>query len=343
MFSTSSSGDAADAAAANGSNEASSSARGAGSDGSSSEEESGVTLARALGRGSVTLGGGAASAVAAAAAAAEGAGPGPQSSPQGSKRFYETVTVEPAPGQPGWWAVMLGKYPVRTPARNAVVLPSLPLALALAAEWEWLPTGKPILHVMPLMSLVATAIDQPKPRGRVTEDLLKYAHTDAACVRYEPGPLARRQAAAFDPLLAWAAEEMGWKLHASDNIAGPTQDEATIAAVRAWLEGLDGWRLAAAEQLTAACKSVLLAAALLRGRVGPAEALAAARLEEDYQIEDWGVVEAGHDLDVADLRTRVGAPALMAALLARGGGGGAAAGTEARGGGGGGGAGAGAL
>lgn len=35
---------------------------------------------------------------------------------------------------------------------------------------------------------------QPKPRARVIDDLLKYVHTDAACVRYEPGPLATRQA-----------------------------------------------------------------------------------------------------------------------------------------------------
>lgn len=84
--------------------------------------------------------------------------------------------------------------------------------------------------------------------------------------------------------------------------------------------GLDSWHLAAAEQLTAACKSVVLAAALLRGRLGAAEALEAARLEEAFQIEDWGMVEAGHDLDAADLATRVAAPAVMVGLLRRGGG-----------------------
>ncbi|GBF93265.1 hypothetical protein Rsub_05997 [Raphidocelis subcapitata] len=250
---------------------------------------------------------------AAAAAAAAAEARAARASLLSGKRFYETVLVKPAPGQPGSWQLLLGQFPVRTPARNLLVLPSYPLALALAAEWEWLPEGKPIHHTMPLMSLAATAIDQPKPRARVVEDLLKYAHTDATCVRYEPGPLARRQAAAFDPLLAWAREEMGWELEASADIAGPTQPAATIEAVRRWLEGLDSWRLAAVEQLTAACKSVVLAAALLRGRLSPEAALAAARLEEAYQIEDWGEVEAGHDLDAADMGTRVAAPAVMPA------------------------------
>lgn len=82
--------------------------------------------------------------------------------------------------------------------------------------------------------------------------------------------------------------------------------------------GLDHWHLAAAEQLTSTCKSVVLAAALLRGHIGPAEALAAARLEEDFQVEEWGRVEAGHDLDEADLRSRVFAPSLFVRLLQMG-------------------------
>jgi ATP synthase F1 complex assembly factor 2 len=213
---------------------------------------------------------------------------------------------------------MLDARPLRTPGRNPVIVPTEALAWALAAEWEWLPNGKPVMHLMPLMGLAATALDQPKPRGRVIDDLLKYATTDAACVRYEPGPLADRQAATFDPLLAWAAAELGWQLSATDDLLGPSPPADTLAAVRAYLEGLDAWRLAAAEQLTAACKSVVLAAAVLRGRVRPEDALAAARLEEEFQIEDWGMVEAGHDLDAADLKTRVLAPAVFVRLLGGG-------------------------
>jgi len=59
----------------------------------------------------------------------------------------------------------------------------------------------------------------------------------------------------------------------------------------------------------------VLAAAVLRGRVTAQQALDASRVEEAFQIEDWGVVEAGHDLDVADLGTRVTAPAVMVRLL----------------------------
>jgi hypothetical protein len=80
--------------------------------------------------------------------------------------------------------------------------------------------------------------------------------------------------------------------------------------------GLNRWHLAAAEQLITSSKSVVIAAALLYGRINVAQAVAAARIEEEFQLEDWGMVEAGHDLDIADARSRIGAPAVFARLLA---------------------------
>jgi hypothetical protein len=79
--------------------------------------------------------------------------------------------------------------------------------------------------------------------------------------------------------------------------------------------GLDPWRLAVAEQLAASSKSVLLGLATAAGRLSVQESLAAARLEEDMQIEEWGMVEGGHDIDVADARVRIAAPSLFVRLL----------------------------
>lgn len=78
---------------------------------------------------------------------------------------------------------------------------------------------------------------------------------------------------------------------------------------------LDRWQLTAIEQLTTSSKSIVLAAAALQQRLTVEEAIAAARLEEDFQLEDWGMVEAGHDLDIADTKTRIGAPIVFYKLL----------------------------
>jgi chaperone required for assembly of F1-ATPase len=55
---------------------------------------------------------------------------------------------------------MLGHVPLKTPAKNPLVLPTRLLAIAVAAEWECQERGKLKPHTMPLMSLTATAIDQ---------------------------------------------------------------------------------------------------------------------------------------------------------------------------------------
>ena len=56
----------------------------------------------------------------------------------GRQRFYNTVEVRSraVDGQMGY-TLYLGRYPIKTPGRNLLVLPTLPLALAIAAEWEW--------------------------------------------------------------------------------------------------------------------------------------------------------------------------------------------------------------
>lgn len=261
-------------------------------------------------------------------------------------RFYDTVRIAPVP-DPGalqrqagrqpppppppsparppnapWWQLLLRGYPVKTPGQNALLLPTRALALAVAGEWEWLDQGRPLSVAMPLTALCATASDQPKPRAAVEQGLLKFVHTDAAAVRHDPGTtLARKQADAFDHLLAWAADPEGpircpgGPLVPSSDIAGAPQSPAAEAAFARHLASLDAWTLAAVDQATAASKSLVVGCALAAGRVSVREAARCARLEEDHQADEWGAVEAAHDLDACDALARVGAAALLVRLL----------------------------
>lgn len=238
---------------------------------------------------------------------------------QSKGRFYETVHIKPHSSGHGY-TLHLGRFPIRTPGRSLLVLPNKNLAYAVAAEWEWQESSRPALHSMPLMGLAATAIDQPKARDKVIENLLKYLHTDSGLCRYEPGPMAQRQALVFDPLVNFVKEgglgEGDWSgLHASDSIFGAPQDDKVALAAKGLLSSLDPWRLAAVEQLTYAGKSLILALCILKGRVGLKEALNLVRLEENFQAEEWGEVEAGHDLDKADMGTRVAGAIVFLGLL----------------------------
>lgn len=53
---------------------------------------------------------------------------------------------------------------------------------------------------------------------------------------------------------------------------------------------------------------------IVHTRRAAVQAVAASRLEEDSQVEQYGFVEGGHDIDAADLRTRAGGAALFLAL-----------------------------
>ena len=155
----------------------------------------------------------------------------------------------------------------------------------------------------------------PATRLATTEQLLRFFETDALCVRSPAPVLAREQAEAWDPLLQWCAVALGGRPAASDSLFGPAHPPQAVSALRAALAASDDWELAGITAASAACRSLVMAFALARGRVRPAAAQQLLRLEEDAQMREWGYVEGGHDVDEADLRARVGAAAAYFYLL----------------------------
>jgi ATP synthase F1 complex assembly factor 2 len=54
---------------------------------------------------------------------------------------------------------------------------------------------------------------------------------------------------------------------------------------------------------------------LWQGQLTLEQVLQAARLEEQFQISGWGLVEGGHDVDEATVKVRLAAPLLFLRLL----------------------------
>lgn len=79
--------------------------------------------------------------------------------------------------------------------------------------------------------------------------------------------------------------------------------------------GLSSWERSAFEQLSSACKSVCMAIGGIEGHCSIHDLLKASRVEEDHQIEQWGLVEGGHDIDIAEVHVRVAAPMVFLKLL----------------------------
>jgi chaperone required for assembly of F1-ATPase len=143
---------------------------------------------------------------------------------------------------------------------------------------------------MPLTRLVNSALDGVVAReDAVRAEIARYAASDLLCYRAEaPVELERRQAEAWDPVLAWARETLGARLVLARGIVPIAQPEASVAAIAALLAKLDAYGLAAHHAMTTLTGSVVLAIAHAHGRLTAEEAWAAAHVDEDWQIGKWG-------------------------------------------------------
>jgi chaperone required for assembly of F1-ATPase len=205
--------------------------------------------------------------------------------PQLRKRFYHRAHVEE---RDGGHAVLLDGRPVRTPAQRVLAAPTRALAEAVAVEWN-AQAGVIDPARMPLTRLANVAIDTVAPRPRpVAEEIEKYLGSDLLLYRAEgPEELVERQALLWDPVLGWARDELEARFVLAQGVMPVRQpDEALAAAAR--MIPLDAWRLAAIASVTALTGSALLALALHAGELDADAVWAAAHVDEDWQMAQWG-------------------------------------------------------
>jgi chaperone required for assembly of F1-ATPase len=207
--------------------------------------------------------------------------------PQLRKRFFERAHVAEM-GQDGGAQILLDGKPVKTPARNALAAPTHPLADAIAAEWH---TQKDVIDPasMPLTRLANAVIDGVSgASAAVTEEIVEYLGTDLLCYRADtPAGLVEKQSAAWDPVLAWAREQFGARFVLAEGIVHVPQPREAIAAVRAAIPR-DPWRLAGVASITTLTGSALLALALAHDALDADTVWAAAHVDEDWQMSQWG-------------------------------------------------------
>jgi chaperone required for assembly of F1-ATPase len=103
-----------------------------------------------------------------------------------------------------------------------------------------------------------------------------------------PEALVAREAAHWDPILYWAANDLGAHFILAEGIVHVAQPEPAIRAARATFPA-DPWSVAALHVVTTLTGSALLALALYHGVRSPDEVWAAAHVDEDWNIEKWGI------------------------------------------------------
>ena len=203
-----------------------------------------------------------------------------------ARKFWKAAAVEPASG--GFRVTLDGK-PVMTPGKQPLILPTRALADAVAAEWE--AQGDVIDPLsMPLTRAANSAIDKVAPmRAEVIAELAGYGGSDLICYRAtDPQPLIDRQAAAWDPLVDWAATHLQAPLVLTHGVMPVAQPDASLTRLTRHVAGLSDFGLAGLHDLVAISGSLVLALAVTEGRLTAAEAFAASRVDPLWQAEQWG-------------------------------------------------------
>ncbi|NAZ35864.1 ATP12 family chaperone protein [Rubellimicrobium sp. CFH 75288] len=206
--------------------------------------------------------------------------------PWAPRRFWTRVDVLDSEGL---WTVALDGRQVRTPEGAVLRLPTRSFAEAVAAEWR--AQGERVEPLsMPATRLANAAIDRVTPnRGPVAAALAAYAETDLLCHRADrPERLVRRQREGWDPILAWAAETLGADLCAVEGLMPARQPPADLGRLRGLVEEMPPFSLAAFHDLVTLTSSLLLGLAVAKGRLDAEEAWSLSRLDEEFQMEEWG-------------------------------------------------------
>lgn len=202
------------------------------------------------------------------------------------KRFWKEVIVI---DDDGGWGIALDGRPVRTPQRASLAAPSAALAEAIAAEWR--AVGETIdPGAMPMTGLANAAIDLAAPDiAAFAAPVAAYAKSDLFCYRdARDAALQAEQAAAWNPLLAWAEGRYGVEFALTQGLLPVDQPAATIAALRDVVFAQDPWRITALTPLVTIGGSLVAGLALLENAFDADTLWQAVSLDELYQELRWG-------------------------------------------------------
>jgi len=210
------------------------------------------------------------------------------------KRFWtDTTTTTTDQG----FEVLLDGRQVRTPAKAALVLPTLALAQEVAAEWDAV-EDQIDPRIMPFTRSANAAIDKVMVQHAEVAGLIAaYGENDLLCYRAEsPSELVTRQNAAWDPILTWGQDTLGVSLVVTTGVMNVDQPANSVETLRQAVAGQSAFALTGLHDLVSLSGSLLIGLAAQKKAFDLAHLWSASRVDELWQIDQWG-----HDDEAADL------------------------------------------
>lgn len=215
------------------------------------------------------------------------------------KRFWTEVNLQES--EQGF-GILLDGRPVKTPAKTAMAVPARSLAEAIAEEWRAVDGAIDPLR-MPLTRAANAAIDKVAIQFEEVADMLAdYGASDLLCYRAEgPKPLQDRQAEGWDPLLDWADKTYGTRLKIGYGLMPMCQDADAVARLRAVVHAKSVFQLTALHDLVGITGSLVLGLAVADQEITPERGYELSRIDEQWQIDQWGPDDEAAELAASKL------------------------------------------
>lgn len=203
-----------------------------------------------------------------------------------AKRFWEKTSVEERDGA---FVVLLDGRVVKTPSKTTLAVPTAALADAIAYEWQ-AQDEKIDPMTMPCTRSANSALDKVTPQhGEVAALIAAYGEDDLLCYRAQaPTELVDRQNEIWNPLLDWARDELHSPLIAVKGVMHTDQPATSVANLTAAVTSQNPFELAALHDLVSLSGSLIIGLAAQRAAFDLDDLWNWSRLDEEWQIEQWG-------------------------------------------------------
>lgn len=216
-----------------------------------------------------------------------------------AKRFWKEASAIEVDGG---YTVQLDGRAVKTPAKAALVVPTQAMADAIAAEWD-AQDEKIDPVTMPVTRSANAAIDKVTIQFEEVADMIAdYGDSDLLCYRADsPQALVDRQAQAWNPVLDWADNALKARLEPRTGVIHAPQDPRAIANLRSEVHALSPFELTAFHDLVGLTGSLVLGFATMRGYESPDAIWEKSRVDERWQVEQWGEDEEAQQVEAQKL------------------------------------------
>jgi chaperone required for assembly of F1-ATPase len=202
------------------------------------------------------------------------------------KRFWKNAHV--VSSETGY-LIKLDDKILKTPAKKQMLLPTEALAKKVASEW-----GEQVEEIdpttMPFTKSSNAALDKVSEQFEEVSSLLgEYGDTDLLYYRADSPPeLQKRQKTGWDPIVNWAENTFKGQINCGTGIVYIPQDAKIFSEINIKINSLSIFELTAFYDMVSITGSLILGLAIINGRLSAEEAYQLSRIDEQWQLEQWG-------------------------------------------------------